>query len=192
MQAIVLGAGLSRRMGEQKLLLPFGKSTILETVLDNLLLSGIMPVILVLSAYVADRLPHLGELSDLKIIINSRPEDGQASSLKLGLETLLPEPFCLMCADLPMVKPHEISEMKALFQDRKGCTGAVPYRDGRFGHPVFMEYLWVKRLMSVEGDRGGRDVLMKHKDELLLSAAHDSFFYDVDTPEEYEKLMSKI
>ena len=49
MTAIVLAAGLSRRMGEvNKLLLPFGKKTILETTLDNILSSNIEVVLIVI------------------------------------------------------------------------------------------------------------------------------------------------
>ena len=49
MTAIVLAAGLSRRMGEaNKLLLPFGKKTVLETTLDNILSSNIEVVLIVI------------------------------------------------------------------------------------------------------------------------------------------------
>ncbi len=47
--AIVLAAGLSRRMGEvNKLLLPFGEKTVLETTLDNILSSNIEVVLIVI------------------------------------------------------------------------------------------------------------------------------------------------
>ena len=49
MTAIVLAAGLSRRMGkENKLLLPFGEKTVLETTLDNILSSNIEVVLIVI------------------------------------------------------------------------------------------------------------------------------------------------
>ena len=44
---IILAAGLSTRMGEPKQLLPFGNSTIIETVIDNLLGSKLNEVIVV-------------------------------------------------------------------------------------------------------------------------------------------------
>ena len=37
-RAIILAAGSSTRMGSQKMLLPFGESTILETVIHNIAL----------------------------------------------------------------------------------------------------------------------------------------------------------
>ena len=40
--AIVLAAGLSTRMGTQKLLLPFDGKTIIEKVVENILSSGML------------------------------------------------------------------------------------------------------------------------------------------------------
>ena len=44
MDAILLGAGLSKRMGRQKLLLPFGGKTVIETVIDNMRGAGFRPL----------------------------------------------------------------------------------------------------------------------------------------------------
>ena len=55
MEAILLGAGLSKRMGRQKLLLPFGGKTVIETVIDNLRDAGVERICAVLSREVAER-----------------------------------------------------------------------------------------------------------------------------------------
>ena len=39
-EVILLAAGLSKRMGRQKLLLPFGGATVIETVVSNLCAAG--------------------------------------------------------------------------------------------------------------------------------------------------------
>ena len=49
MTALLLAAGLSRRMGTQKLLLPFGERTVLEAVIGNLRAAGLIPILCVLS-----------------------------------------------------------------------------------------------------------------------------------------------
>ena len=57
MKAILLAAGLSKRMGVQKLLLPFGESTVVETVLENMLEADFSEIIAVFSqevCYCAD------------------------------------------------------------------------------------------------------------------------------------------
>ena len=59
MEAILLGAGLSKRMGRQKLLLPFGGKTVIETVIDNLRDAGVERICAVLSREVAAALPRI-------------------------------------------------------------------------------------------------------------------------------------
>ena len=41
MNAILLAAGLSKRMGVQKLLLPFAGSTVMETVIKDMYVGGL-------------------------------------------------------------------------------------------------------------------------------------------------------
>ena len=50
-RAIILAAGSSRRMGKQKLLLPYGDSTIIETVIQNVLQSKVDSTLVVLGAH---------------------------------------------------------------------------------------------------------------------------------------------
>ncbi len=52
--AIVLAAGMSTRMGTQKLLLPFDGKTIIEKVVENILKSGIENIVVVLGAKSAE------------------------------------------------------------------------------------------------------------------------------------------
>ena len=48
--AIILAAGESKRMGEAKLLLPFGEKTIIETVIDNVIQSKVEKILVVLGS----------------------------------------------------------------------------------------------------------------------------------------------
>ena len=60
MQTILLAAGLSKRMGRQKLLLPFGSSTVVETVIDNIRSAGLVPTLCVFSQETYDFLKDKG------------------------------------------------------------------------------------------------------------------------------------
>jgi len=48
--AILLAAGEGKRMGRPKLLMPFGRYTVLEQTIDNLLSSNVDEVVVVLGA----------------------------------------------------------------------------------------------------------------------------------------------
>lgn len=191
MKALLLAAGLSRRMGTQKLLLPFGpgKDTVLETVIRNLRAAGLTPILCVLSEATHRGLPPLGE--DVTVRINPAPERGYASSLAIGLDALAEEgrsPFCLMLGDLPMAQPDDMARLRLVFECRdEGYTALAPCRDGRFGHPIFMEGVWRERLRAASGDQGGQGVLERFGREVLRVEGPDGCFDDLDTPEDYRK-----
>ena len=65
--ALVLAAGESKRMGTPKLLLPFGEKTIIEHILDNILLSKVDKILVVLGSVrekIREAMIHKGFLSD--------------------------------------------------------------------------------------------------------------------------------
>lgn len=195
MIALLPAAGLSRRMGTQKLLLPFGAGTVLETVIGNLRAAGLTPILCVLSEATLQGLRPLAE--DVTVLINPAPERGYASSLAIALDALgraepaaLREgPFCLMLGDLPTARAHDMARLRLAFERRPaGYTALAPYREGRFGHPIFMEGLWRARLRAAAGDRGGRGILEAHEGEVLTVEGEDGFFDDLDTPEDYRRV----
>ena len=121
----------------------------------------------------------------MTVLINPAPERGYASSLAIGLDALPDgeeEPFCLMLGDLPTAQPEDMARLCAAFQRRPaGYTALAPYREGRFGHPIFMEGAWRGRLWAVGGDRGGRDVMARFMPEVLTLEGEDGFFADLNT-----------
>ena len=195
MIALLPAAGLSRRMGTQKLLLPFGAGTVLEAVIGNLRAAGLTPILCVLSEATLQGLRPLGE--DVTVLINPAPERGYASSLAIALDALgraepaaqREGPFCLMLGDLPTAQAHDMARLRLAFERRPaGYTALAPYREGRFGHPIFMEGLWRARLRAAAGDRGGRGILEAHEGEVLTVEGKDGFFEDLDTPEDYRRV----
>ena len=195
MIALLPAAGLSRRMGTQKLLLPFGAGTVLEAVIGNLRAAGLTPILCVLSEATLRGLRPLAE--DVTVLINPAPGRGYASSHAIALDALgraepaalRKGPFCLMLGDLPTARAHDMARLRAAFERRPaGYTALAPYREGCFGHPIFMEGLWRERLRGAAGDRGGRDVMARFMPEVLTVAGEDGFFDDLDTPEDYRRV----
>ncbi|MDD4160073.1 MAG: nucleotidyltransferase family protein [Synergistaceae bacterium] len=189
MNAILLAAGLSKRMGVQKLLLPFGESTVIETVIKNMHEGGFSSIIAVFSEEVYEAIQKRPEW--LHIGINRTPERGQSSSLAIALD-MLPEneDFCIMLGDLPFVGQKEIKKLRecyAALPDDK--TVFTPCRNGVFGHPMFYRSIWKKRFSIAQGDIGGRNILMDHKDEIVTSEAPDCHFRDIDTPDDYRNFV---
>ena len=188
---IILAAGLSTRMGRQKLLLPFGGSTVVETVISNARAAGFNKIFAVFSQETAARIA--ASCSLLEIGINTAPERGQSSSLLVGLE-MLPdgEDFCLMLGDLPLAKPQDMAALAEAFQKLPaGKTVLTPCSGGRFGHPMFYRSLWKERFRSATGDVGGRKILRDYDGEIVRVPAPEGHFRDLDTPEDYKALVSE-
>lgn len=187
MRTILLAAGLSSRMCRQKLLMPFGGRTVVETVLENLYKAGLAPVCAVLSAELAEKIKDRPGL--LETAVNHAPERGQSSSLAIGL-AMLPRgsDFCVMLGDLPGAAPEGMAALYEKFKNRpKRSTVLAPLRDGAFGHPMFYASVWKERFAGAEGDQGGREILRRYRDEIITVEADEGHFRDIDTPEDYER-----
>ena len=192
MEAVLLAAGLSKRMGRQKLLLPFGGCTVIETVIENLRGAGIEKIHAVLSREVAEALPALPRAVETRV--NESPERGQSSSLAIGLEmTGEGRDFCIMLADLPLVEPEAIAALLRRFaQLPPDKTLLAPWRGGAFGHPMFYRALWRTRLLSAEGDGGAKKIISLYESEIERTEAPDCHFKDMDTPEDYKERVKQL
>ena len=88
-------------------------------------------------------------------------------------------------AALDAPDPQVIRWLVEVFRT-SGRPIAVPvYRDGR-GNPVLFAASLFDELRSVEGDRGGRDVIARHPQRVAEVPVDAQMPADIDTPEDYE------
>lgn len=190
MDLILLAAGQSKRMGTNKLLLPFKKGSILSTVLDSIVEVKFSRVVVVTSAEIADLFCSYSRF--VEFILNGNPEAGQSLSLKMGIEALRDseDPFGIALGDMPAISALLLNELKRAFYCRpKGKTALVPMSNDRFGHPSFYELMWKERLLSIQGDRGGKEVIRQYKEEVFFISGKEPCFLDVDRPSDYFALL---
>ncbi|NOH03512.1 MAG: NTP transferase domain-containing protein [Chloroflexi bacterium] len=84
--AIVLAAGRSVRMGQPKMLMPWGETTVLGKVIQTVQAAGIEDIILVTNSEIAQQIANY----KLQVILNDSGE--MLSSIQAGLQALLPPP----------------------------------------------------------------------------------------------------
>ena len=154
MKTILLAAGLSTRMGCQKLLLPFQGGTVLSVVLEQLLQSSLTPVIMVTSGDIFRKITLLPP--EVIPVINPAPERGQSESMRLGLEQLEEgNDFCLMLGDLPFVTSSAMVQTHREFLGLPANYSAlVPVRGEKYGHPSFF-FLYMEGSFSCRSRRCG-------------------------------------
>ena len=184
--AILLAAGESKRMGKPKLLMPFGKSTILEQTVDNLLNSTVSEVIVVLGYKAEEVMPKLAA-KPLKTAINPNYHQGMSTSIVAGLNLIdgKAEAVMLALADQPLVDSKIINELiQQFYAHKKGIVN--PAYQGRRGHPIIFTIKYKTELLGLKGDVGGRQIVKEHPDD-ILEVAVDSpgINIDIDTISDY-------
>jgi len=185
--AIVLAAGRSQRMGVPKLGLKLGGKSLLEHVIDNALASKVSEVILVLGPETTHLQPSLEDLSRVKVVENQQPDQGQSTSLRLGLQCISrwAQATLILMGDQPLVIPDIIDALINKYSQSRPPVVA-PLYGGQRGSPVLFDRSLLGELMAVEGDRGGREIVKKYKDSMVAVSFESSLAgADVDTWEDY-------
>ena len=186
--ALILAAGLSRRMGRPKLLLELEGRPIIRHAVERVVSAGIRCVLVVAGPEHGALVRALDGL-DVRFVVNPVPEAGQGSSVSVGVKALPPETTAVLIAlgDQPRVPPQVIP---ALLDALKlpGKTIAAPrYADG-LGNPVLFAASVLPELLVLPGDRGARAVVERDPARLAVVEIASPMPRDIDTPEDYERL----
>jgi molybdenum cofactor cytidylyltransferase len=199
--AVVLAAGSSRRMGRDKLLLPWGRATVLEATITNLRLAGIARPLVVTHG----REAHLDMMvRDLgaEVVENPAAEAGEMlGSLQRGLAALpaTAEAVLVLLGDQPMIGPAVIRAVldagwrAAAAGEGRGAAGSgleqvlvVPEYEGRWGHPVLFGRDHLPDLLALPPGERPRDLLLSRREGLtLLRLDAVEILADLDTEADY-------
>jgi molybdenum cofactor cytidylyltransferase len=194
--AILPAAGLSRRMGRPKLLLPFRGGPVVGAVVAALRQAGAGPIALVTSAERAD-VQDWARAAGLIVALNPDPGRGMLSSIQAGLAALgggaglarRGEVLLVVPADLPALQASTVAELLRR-QAAAAAPLAVPVCRGRRGHPLAIAPGLIPEIERLDPDVGLRQLLDRHAAALLEVEVEDSGAVDdVDTPGDYERLL---
>ncbi len=187
--AIVLAAGRSSRMGAHKLLLPLGGRPLVAHAVRAACESRASPVIVVLG-HEAERVRAALPAGSYTVVENPGYAAGMASSLRAGLAAV-PESCAgalVVLGDQPLVSPELLNRLIDAALRSPERIVAASY-DGRRGNPVCFPRRYFAELAAINGDEGGRSVLLRHPDALLTVECGDlAPDLDADTPEDYARI----
>lgn len=184
--AVVLAAGLSRRMGREKVLLPFGGSTMLGTVLSKLGGAGIEAVVVVVRPDLAGA-AAAARGAGAGVVVNPRPEGEMIESIRLGVAALPADvdAFFVWPADHPAVRPDTLEGLAA----RAARSRAViPVFEGRRGHPALVGADFRAAIGEVPARDGLRRLWRDRADAVEeLSVNDPGVLENLDDPDSYER-----
>ena len=185
--AVILASGFSKRMGENKLLLPLDDKALIEHALDKIARCSFSNVILVSSH---DDILKMGRDRNIIAIYNSNAEKGQSESIKLGiLNSSECEGYMFFTGDQPLLDIDTINLLISSFENDKSKIVA-PVCKGKRGNPVIFPSKFREEFLGLAGDTGGRIIINNHiEDALFVEVENEYEFWDVDTQEDYNKLV---
>lgn len=189
---ILLAAGLSSRMGKPKQLLRFGESTIVETVVDNMLGAKFDEVIVVVGHRAAEVQEQL-RTRPVRIVLNANYREGMLTSAQAGIKALKQsEAFALMLVDQPFITTALINQVvDAYVQTDKGI--ALPSYNYKRGHPVVFHQRYAREILALDAESGGVRTLFKtYNDDIhYVTVDTDWVLRDIDYPEDYKRALQE-
>lgn len=185
---IVLAAGKSSRYGQPKQLLEWKGKSFVRHVAETALQAGLEPVIIVTGFHHAEIESHLADLP-VTIVHNLEYELGQSTSIKAGIAALPPNigAALFLLADQPQIPVEVIRALTEAHTHELQAILAPLVLEERRANPVLFDRTAFPDIMQLTGDIGGRAIFDKHKVS-YLPWHDDILIFDVDKPEDYERL----
>ena len=173
-------------MGREKILLPFGRSTMLETVLAKLAGAGVPRVAVILRPDLAEA-QRIARAAGAEVLINPHPDDEMLVSIRLGVALLLPETDALFIwpADHPAVAP---ATLDLLIAGASRETVRLPLHGGRRGHPALAGVDVLAGIGEIPAGEGLRWLWRERAGSVQeVDVVDPGVIENLDDPETYER-----
>jgi molybdenum cofactor cytidylyltransferase len=190
--AVLLAAGAGARLGGRpKALLELGGVPLIVRQLVALSGAGVDEVVVVLGHH-ADAIEAVIAQFPITIARNPSPDQGQASSVRIGLQALSPRLDAVMVAlaDQPLIDEHDIVALIGAFKKRGDAAMVVPRVavDGGEplpGNPVIFDAALRDEWLAGAADAACRKWRLAHPERVhWFDTDNRRYRIDIDTPED--------
>jgi len=195
--ALLLAAGEGSRLGRvPKCLLRVSDQTLLERQITALLTAGASNIVVVTGYFFSPVEAELTRIMDncgapLQIVRNPQPEQGQQSSVLLGLAALAEQhsqlPVLIALADQPLIEAADYSSCVHAFDKRPPeRTIVYPVVNQQRGNPVILTHLVMRHVLA--SGMTCRDYIRSHPDKVHhFVTANDHFVFDIDAASDLDR-----
>lgn len=188
--AIILAAGASRRMGTQKLLLPFAGKTVIEHVIDRVVAGGVADIVVVVGADA--RVAEAASQRNVRLVHNPDPDRGMLSSVRCGLRALpgTCDAVLVVLGDQPSLSAGLVARVLEVSRTSPGKI-LVPSFEGRRGHPLLLPIGYREEVLTRYDEEGLRGLLRTHAGDVLELPSDASALADMDDLADYRRELKR-
>jgi molybdenum cofactor cytidylyltransferase len=182
--AIVLAAGTSSRFGGTKQLVEVRGKPMVQHAIDAAVAGGADEVVVVLG-HDADAVRDvLRPPSNVRTVMNPAYEEGQATSLAVGLAAVerTSEGAVVLMADQPGIEGRHVRALLDTFAADPAPIVRLRFRDGP-GPALLAREIW-EAARALTGDAGARQLIAAHPELVLEVFVDEDMPPDVDVPED--------
>lgn len=192
--AIILAAGESKRMGEQKLLMKWGNASVIEHLIRVYSSAGVDEIVVITGSHryeIENVLSATKDNRPVKSVFNENFSSGEMlSSIQCGLRELqdgLADAALVGLGDQPQVREGTVRLVCDAFRQTKSPI-VVPSFNMRRGHPwLIVRELW-NDLLGLDTHQTPRVFLNRHQEKIhYVDAGNASILDDLDTMEDYQE-----
>lgn len=188
--AIILAAGLSRRMGAiNKLLIPIEGIPMIRRVVEIYL--GICDgEVSVVTGYQRTDVEAALHGLNVRFVFNPDFEQGQKTSVGAGLSASAPaQDTFIGLGDQPFLTAKHLGWLLAQHRTNKSSKITVPVQNKIRGNPLIIPFDLRARLLADHHNPGCHKFTRENPDFVNLAATQTvAFFHDIDTPREVAAL----
>jgi len=186
---VILAAGESTRMKENKLLLKLDGETLIERVVKTVKGSSADEVIVVLG-HEAEKVREQLVKLDCKLVVNENYMRGQSESVKVGLAAVASsaEAVMILPADVALIDAESINSV--IDEHRKSKSHIViASHKHQSGHPILLDRALFQEVSQIdESALGLKAVINRHRSEVkYVEVGTENVLIDIDTREEFDK-----
>lgn len=185
---LVLAAGDGTRFGGAKVVALHDGVPLVCRVVDWVRAAGVQQVVVTVGAHGPAIAAALADRDVTLVPVDAA--GGMSASLRAGVAALPREcdAFLVALGDQPGVDPAVARRVIETWE-RSTSAAVVPvYQGGVPGHPVLLDATLRRRLDTLEGDRGARDLLRSLEDRVVYMDVDTPVPVDVDTPADLDRL----
>jgi len=197
--AVLLAAGSSTRMGENKLLLSIDGQTVVARAARAAAAAGLDPIVVVLG-HEAERVRAALDGLACQTVINPDHARGKGTSLQAGVREVAAssaaDAAVVMLADMPFITAEMLAEVAARYRAGTDAGAPPPMVVSRYGDvnapPILYDRALWDELLGLPAEACGKEMVRRHRHEAVTLSWPEAALTDIDRPEDYARVRAAL